>query len=70
MTETKKKSRYNDAQRQWSYNYKKKASHNISITLSKIYEADLIEIYKSIPDKAGWFKNCLREYENKKKCQK
>lgn len=34
----------------------------ISVRLHKVNDADLIEKYKSIPDKAKWFRKVLREY--------
>ena len=60
---------YSEVQRKASQKYKAKNIKNISISLSKIYDAELIEIYQSIPDKAGWFKSCLMEYKRRHSAQ-
>ena len=35
---------------------------HIAIKLNKATEPELVEIYRSIPNKAQWFKDCLRRY--------
>jgi len=63
--------RYNESQRKASAKYMKKNSLSISFRLSKVYEQDLIEIYKSIPDskKAGVFKQAIRDYGSRPKTE-
>lgn len=56
---------YSEGQKKASAKYKAKAIRNIVFSISKIYEADLLEIYDSIPNKAEWFKRCLSEYGKK-----
>ena len=40
---------------------------SISIRLHNVSDAELIEIYKSIPDKAKWFRSALRKYKEESK---
>lgn len=56
--------RYTEAQRKATAKYMAKNSLSVSFRLSKVYEQDLIAIYKSIPDskKAGVFKQAIRDY--------
>lgn len=42
--------------------YCKQFQKAINFRLSKKNEADLINIFESIPNKAEWFKECLRNY--------
>lgn len=56
---------YSEVQKKASAKYKAKAIRNIVFSISKIYDADLLEVYDSIPNKAAWFKECLREYQKK-----
>ena len=70
MTEAKKKRTYSPNQQKWTNEYKKKAMKSCGVYLSRIYEQDLIDIWDSIPSKADWFKNCLREYGKKHQKQK
>ena len=55
---------YNEASRKAAQKYMAKNSLSIAFRLSKVYEQDLIAIYKSIPDsqKAGVFKDAIRRY--------
>lgn len=56
---------YSEVQKKASAKYKAKAIRNVVFSMSKIYDADLLEVYDSIPNKAMWFKECLREYQKK-----
>lgn len=38
-----------------------------TIRLHKERDADLIEVYKSIPNKREWIKKCLEEYKQSEK---
>ena len=42
--------------------YSKLHKRRIVIDLNRNTEPELIEIYESIPQKAHWFKDCLRQY--------
>lgn len=42
--------------------YAKNNIRQVSIKLNKNTDAELIETYESIKDKAQWFKDCLRQY--------
>ena len=55
---------------QWRINKRKRnheyeKEHSISITLCMRREADaeLIEVYQSIPNKTEWFRECLQKYK-------
>lgn len=58
---------YDETARKAARKYLLENSYSVAFRLSKKYEADLIEIYHSIPKnrKAEWFKQCLREYREK-----
>lgn len=43
--------------------YEKEHSTTIAIHLRTDRDAELIEIYRSIPDKTDWFRDCLRKYK-------
>ena len=43
--------------------YKRQNIQNIAFSLHRETDAELIAIYKSIPDKAAWFRKCLMEYK-------
>ena len=64
-----KKKYYTPATRKAAQKYLIKNCYSVAFRLSKVYEQDLIDIYKSIPSsqKAAWFKECLREYAEKNK---
>ena len=53
--------------RKYNYKYRSINCRDIKISLNKNTDADLIEIYESIPNKAAWFKDCLREYAKRNK---
>lgn len=42
--------------------WSKQNQKSINFRLSKTHEKELIEIFESIPNKAEWFKECLRNY--------
>jgi hypothetical protein len=50
--------------RQYILAYLKENSIPVNIRMNKKTEAEYIEIYKSIPNKSKWFKECLLEYKN------
>lgn len=58
---------YNESARKSTYKYLKANSYPICFRLSKLYEQDLIDIYKGMPrsEKSEWFKQCLRDYAKK-----
>ncbi len=45
--------------------YNRTHTTSCSFRLNNERDADLIEIYRSIPNKAEWFENCLREYKKR-----
>lgn len=48
--------------KKYDQQYAKDHKRRIVIDLNRNTEPELIEIYESIPNKAEWFKKCLREY--------
>lgn len=57
-----KRKRGYEENKKYAQRYMKANCVSVAIRLNKRTEADLIEIYKSIPEKAQWFKDCLRMY--------
>lgn len=55
-----------DSKKNYDKAYRQKAMISIAFRLSKARDADLIEIYESIPNKMEWFRKVLTDY----KCQK
>lgn len=53
------------AQNKKEYDRKYAAKNKVqaAFKLNKVTEPELVEIYLSIPNKAQWFKDCLRRYE-------
>jgi hypothetical protein len=51
--------------RAYNLEYDRVNKIRIGIKLNKATEPELVEIYQSIPNKAEWFKECLREYGRK-----
>ena len=49
------------AQKRASQKYNRKMMKNISFSLHKESDKELIEIYESIPNKAEWFREALRK---------
>ena len=49
-------------QRAAANKYNREKMKSIAFRLHKVSDADLIEIYESIPDKMAWFRQCLKEY--------
>ena len=47
--------------------YDRENKVQVAIRLNKKTEPELVEIYHSIPNKAQWFKNCLRQYAEEHK---
>jgi hypothetical protein len=47
--------------------YGRERMTSIAFRLHNENDAELIEIYRSIPDKAGWFREVLREYKRRAK---
>ena len=43
--------------------YNREKMVTISVRLHKVNDADLIETYKSIPDKAQWLRQQLKDYK-------
>ena len=41
--------------------YRRTKMYAIAFRLSRENDADLIDIYQSIPDKTEWFRQCLRQ---------
>jgi len=54
------KKEYNDR-------YHKEKLKKVNIFLNKSTDAELIEVYESIPNKRQWFLDCLREYAKRNK---
>lgn len=54
-----------DRNREYNNKYKRENKVGISIRLNRVYDAHLIEVYQSIPNKAEWFREALREYAEK-----
>ena len=50
-----------NAQKKASMKYNREKMKNISFSLHKETDADLIKIYESIPNKAEWFREALRK---------
>lgn len=42
--------------------YYQENSVQIAIKLNKVTDSELIEVYRSIPNKSQWFKECLKKY--------
>ena len=42
--------------------YRQKSMLSIAFRLSRVRDADLIEIYEKIPNKMEWFRQCLTDY--------
>ncbi|MBQ6223445.1 MAG: hypothetical protein IJJ44_12605 [Solobacterium sp.] len=57
-----KKSKVTHNMLEYNKRYKRENMMSIAFRLSRISDAHLIEIYKSIPNKMEWFRNALREY--------
>lgn len=47
-------------QQEYKIKYNREHAHKVCISL---YDEHLLEIWRSIPDKAQWFKDKLREHE-------
>ena len=54
--------KWNENHREYYRRYDRENKVQIAIKLNKVTDADLIETYRSIPNKAQWFKECLRKY--------
>ena len=54
-----------EADKRATKKYRQKNMLCIAFRLNKKYDADLIEIYQSIPNKMDWFRNALRETKGK-----
>ena len=50
---------------EYNLEYKRNMMLSVGFRLHRKSDADLIEVYQSIPDKSEWFRECLREYKNK-----
>jgi hypothetical protein len=48
--------------RAYNLEYDRKNKVHICVKLNRSTDAELIEIYQSIPNKAQWIKDCLAEY--------
>lgn len=57
--------KWNENHKDYYRGYDRENRVQIAIKLNKVTDADLIETYRSIPNKAQWFKACLREYAAK-----
>ena len=42
--------------------YSKANIKSCTVRLNKNTEPELVEVFESIPDKANWFRSCLRQY--------
>ena len=51
-----------DSKKTYDKAYRQKAMMSIAFRLSRSRDADLIEIYESIPNKMEWFRQCLTDY--------
>lgn len=54
-----------EADKRATKKYRKKNMLCIAFRLSRKYDADLIEIYQSIPNKMEWFRSALRATREK-----
>ena len=54
-----------EADKRATKKYRQKNMLCIAFRLNKKYDADLIEIYQSIPNKMDWFRNALSETKGK-----
>lgn len=54
-----------EADKRATKKYRQKNMMCVAFRLSRKYDADLIEIYQSIPNKMEWFRNALRETREK-----
>lgn len=57
-----RKNRQTEAKRKYDLEYHRAKTLSIAFRLSKEYDKELIEIYKSIPDKSSWFKESIRNW--------
>ena len=58
--------RQTEAKKRYDLEYHRTKTLSIAFRLSKEYDKDLIEIYKSIPDKSRWFKESLLIWQKNK----
>ena len=55
--------------KEYDNKYRREKKLSIAFRLSRAYEADLIDIYESIPNKMEWFRWALLEYDKRRKTQ-
>ena len=60
-----RKNRMTETKRKYDLEYHRTKTLSVAFRLSKEYDKELIEIYKSIPDKSGWFKESIRNWAEK-----
>ena len=56
-----------DKQLEYIKEWNKKNRKVLSVRLNKTADADLIEVFESIPNKSEWIRDCLRDYMEKNK---
>lgn len=56
-----------DAQKRAKNKFGREKMTAITFRMHKANDAELIQIYRSIPDKAEWFRSALREYGKRTK---
>ena len=55
-----------DNKKSYDKAYRQKAMMSVAFRLSRSRDADLIEIYESIPNKMEWFRKVLTDYKGQK----
>ena len=54
--------RTHKSKKEYNLKYDRENKVHVAVKLNKATDAELIEIYRSIPNKAQWIKDCLRRY--------
>lgn len=62
-----RKNRQTPQKKEYDNKYKREKKLCIAFRLSRQYDADLIDIYESIPNKMDWFRWALREFDSRRK---
>lgn len=48
--------------KEYNLKYDRLNKVRIGVKLNRVTEPELVEIYQAIPNKAEWFRDCLRRY--------
>ena len=54
--------KWEKSKKEYNLKYDRENKVHVAVKLNKATDAELIEIYRSIPNKAQWIKDCLRRY--------